>query len=123
MAFRDVWSDADVVFDDGIGQPISAWTVSAGFRRLIQDLGLPRIRFHDLGHAHATRLLEAGVHPKVVSERLGHSSIVVTIDTYSHMIPTIGRAAADAIEGVFGLWPQTGHNYGLPVIRGGRSRC
>ena len=63
---------------------------------------LPRIRFHDLRHAHATRLLEPASIPKVVSERLGHSSIVVAMDTYSHVIPTMGRAAADAIEGVFG---------------------
>jgi integrase len=102
MAFRDVWSDADVVFDDGIGQPISVWVVSAGFRRSIQDIELPRIRFHDLRQAHAMRPLEAGVHPKVVSERLGHSSFVRTMDTYSHVIPTMGRAAADVIEGVFG---------------------
>jgi integrase len=99
---RDVWSAEDLVFDDGLGQPLSPWTVSAGFRRLVRDMGVTRIRIHDLRHAHASRLLEAGVHPKVVSERLGHSSIVITMDTYSHVIPTMGRAAANAIDGLFG---------------------
>jgi len=70
MAYRDVWSEHDIVFDDGIGQPMSPWTVSADFRRITRELDLPRTRFHDLRHAHATQLLSAGVHVKAVSERL-----------------------------------------------------
>jgi len=57
--------------------------------------GLPRIRAHDLRHTHATLLLQAGVHPKVVQERLGHSSITVTLDTYSHVIPAMQEDAAE----------------------------
>ena len=57
--------------------------------------GLPAIRAHDLRHTHATLLLQAGVHPKVVQERLGHSSITVTLDTYSHVIPAMQEDAAE----------------------------
>ncbi len=59
--------------------------------------GLPRIRFHDIRHTHATILLRAGVHVKVVSERLGHSNPMTTMQIYSHVLPTIQREAADAI--------------------------
>ena len=71
MALRDVWNQLDLVSDNGIGEPLSPWTVSADFRRVVAELGLPRTRFHDLRHAHATQLLSAGVHVKAVSERLG----------------------------------------------------
>jgi integrase len=70
--------------------------------RLIVTIGLGAVRAHDLRHAYATRLLERGVHPKVVSEALGHSSISITLDTYSHVMPSMPQAAADAIDAVFG---------------------
>ena len=54
---------------------------------------LPLIRFHDLRHTHATQLLKQGVHPKIVSERLGHSSIAITLDTYSHVLPGMQEEA------------------------------
>jgi len=57
---------------------------------------LPLIRLHDLRHTHATGLLVLGVHPKVVQERLGHATITITLDLYSHVIPSLGRAAADS---------------------------
>ncbi len=66
------------------------------------ELELPRIRFHDLRHAHATQLLGAGEHPKVVSERLGHSSVAFTMDTYAAWIPSMGRSAAETAERLFG---------------------
>ena len=92
----------DVVLDNGIGQPLSPWTVSADFRRVVHELGLPRTRFHDLRHAHATALLADGVHVKAVSERLGHASTSFTMDVYSSVIPSMGRTAADAAERLFG---------------------
>lgn len=58
-----------------------------GWMRLLEGLDLPRIRFHDLRHTHATQLLAAGVHPKIASERLGHSTIGITLDLYSHVMP------------------------------------
>jgi integrase len=71
-------------------------TVAAARRELGAE-ALPEIRLHDLRHTHATLLLKAGVHPKVVSERLGHANIVITLQTYSHVLPTMQREAADAL--------------------------
>ena len=58
------------------------------------------VRFHDLRHTHATLLLRQGVHPKVVSERLGHSTIGITLDTYSHVMPDMQDEAAQKLDGV-----------------------
>lgn len=102
IARRRVWIDYDVVLDDVAGAPFAPWSLSADFRRLTRELELPQTRFHDLRHAHATQLLAAGVHPKAVSERLGHSSVAFTMDTYSAVIPSMGRAAADAADQLFG---------------------
>lgn len=102
MRVRDVWLDYGTVLTDPIGQPLVPWSVSSDFRRLTKELGLPRTRFHDLRHAHATQLLGAGIHPKAVSERLGHSSVAFTMDTYAAVIPSLGRAAADAADTLFG---------------------
>jgi integrase len=60
---------------------------------------LPRIRFHDLRHAHATHLLSSGVHPKVASERLGHSKVGITLDLYSHVLPNMQADAAAIVDG------------------------
>jgi len=57
-----------------------------------------RIRLHDLGHTHASLMLKQGVHPKIVSERLGHSNIGITLDTYSHVLPRLQEAAALRFE-------------------------
>lgn len=102
LSLGDAWTDLDLVFDDGIGQPLAPWTVGADFRRLVRELGLPRTRFHDLRHAHATQLLSAGAHVKAVSERLGHASTSFTMDVYSAVIPSMGRTAADITEQLFG---------------------
>ncbi len=64
------------------------------------QFGLPSIRFHDLRHSAATLFLSQGVHPKVVQERLGHSQISVTLDTYSHVLPTLQKEAAQKIDDV-----------------------
>ncbi len=61
-------------------------------------LGLSSVRFHDLRHTHATLMLKEGIHPKIVSERLGHSSINITLDTYSHVLPGMQETAAIAFE-------------------------
>ena len=63
----------------------------------VEAAQLPHIRFHDLRHTHATRALQAGIHPKVVSERLGHSTIAMTLDVYSHAIPAMQEEAATRI--------------------------
>jgi integrase len=74
--------------------PMLPNTVSHQFLKIATNAGLGRIGLHTLRHTHATLMLSAGVHPKIVQERLGHSSISVTLDTYSHLLPGIQQAAA-----------------------------
>jgi integrase len=69
------------------GSPLQPRSITHEWVRLLASRGLPRIRFHDLRHAHATHLLASGVHPKIASERLGHSKVGITLDLYSHVMP------------------------------------
>jgi integrase len=99
----DDWNAWDLVFCTRRGTPIRRDTLHAKhWKPLLRRSGLPDIRFHDLRHTCATLLLTKGVHPKIVSEILGHSSIAITLDTYSHVIPGLGEAAASAMEDVLG---------------------
>ena len=91
-----------LVFTTSTGRPISPRNILRHFKKIIEQTGLPDIRFHDLRHTHATLLLAAGVHPKVVQERLGHSQISLTLDTYSHVIPSLQTEAADQFESILG---------------------
>lgn len=70
------------------------------FQRYLKKAGLPKVRLHDLRHTHASLLLARGVHPKVVQERLGHSSITMTLDLYSHMVPGLQEVAARSLDGL-----------------------
>lgn len=72
--------------------------MARNYRKMVEKSGLPYIRFHDLMHTHATLLLQQGVHPKVVSERLGHSTIGITMDTYTHVLPNMQKEAAHQFE-------------------------
>lgn len=94
------YRDEDVVFSYPDGRPIDPDGLSQRFERHVRESGLPRIRFHDLRHTHATLALRAGVHPKVVQERLGHSSIAITLDTYSHAIPAMQADAAARVAAI-----------------------
>lgn len=78
--------------------PFQPRMITDGWLRLLDKTGLPRIRFHDLRHTHATQLLAAGVHPKIASERLGHSTIGITLDLYSHVMPGMQADAAAQID-------------------------
>ena len=84
----------DLVFAHPDGSPLDPSTVTHAFGKLIKKAELPHIRFHDLRHTHATLMLKGGVHPKIVSERLGHANIGITLDTYSHVVPGLQEAAA-----------------------------
>jgi integrase len=84
----------ELVFSREDGSPTWPQSLSRAFERHAKQAGLPAIRFHDLRHSHATLALAAGVHPKVVSERLGHASVGITLDTYSHAIPAMQADAA-----------------------------
>jgi len=75
---------------------------AAEFYPLLARAGLPRIRFHDLRHSAATLLLGLGIHPKIVSEMLGHSQIGITLDLYSHVTATMQQEAVRAFEGLLG---------------------
>ena len=79
------------------GGPLDPDTISRYWRHAVKQSMLPRIRLHDLRHTHATLALQAGIHPKVVSERLGHATISITLDTYSHAIPAMQEEAAALI--------------------------
>jgi integrase len=102
LAAGATWSDHGLVFTNHVGGPIEKQNlVRRSFRPLLTRAGLPMIRFHDLRHSAATLLLHQGVHPKVVQERLGHATIGVTMDIYSHVMPTLQREAADGLDRFF----------------------
>ena len=85
------------------GAPLQPRSLTHEFTRLVRkQKDLPKVRFHDLRHSHATQLLEAGVHPKVAQERLGHSTITTTLDLYSHVTHTMQEDAATRLDAVLG---------------------
>jgi integrase len=94
------WIDTDLVCDRGDGEHLDPDGMTNAFGRYATSA--PGTRLHDLRHAFATTLLTAGVHPKVVSEALGHASVAFTMDTYQHVLPTMGEQVAAAIETVLG---------------------
>ncbi|HEU4898956.1 MAG TPA: tyrosine-type recombinase/integrase, partial [Actinomycetota bacterium] len=79
------------------GSPIHPQRISAWFLQHTRAAGLPRIRLHDVRHSYATAALAAGVPPKVISQRLGHATIAITMDTYSHVIPGLDEQAAETV--------------------------
>jgi integrase len=80
------------------GQPLQPRSLTHAFVKFIRRHGLQRIRLHDLRHSHATHMLTAGVHPKIAQERLGHSSVSVTIDLYSHVLPGMQAEAVSRVD-------------------------
>jgi integrase len=91
---------ADLVFTTTVGTPIDGISVTRRFQRILRNAGLPHQRFHDLRHACASLLLSQGVPARVVMETLGHSQISLTLNTYSHVIPALGREAAERMDAV-----------------------
>jgi integrase len=91
-------SDTTFVVAQADGAPLQPDTLTQDWFRKLAATSLPRIRFHDLRHAHATHLLSSGVHPKVASERLGHSKIGITLDLYSHVLPGMEADAAERVD-------------------------
>ena len=85
------------------GEPGHPTFLTRQFKQFMRDHKLPPIRFHDLRHSHATHLLAAGIHPKIAQERLGHSSIAVTMDTYSHAMPNMQQDAVAKLDRVLRL--------------------
>jgi integrase len=95
------WQANDFIFTSQSGSPIDPHILGDQFRRALSEAGLPRIRIHDLRHTAATHLLGRGVHPKIVQELLGHSTITLTLDTYSHVAPGMHAQVADHMEALF----------------------
>jgi len=95
------WAPGDWIFDRGDGNPVDTADLSVALQRSATKAGVEGLRLHDLRHAFATAALSQGVHPKIVSEALGHASIVITLDRYSHVLPSMGSLAADAIQRAF----------------------
>ena len=91
-------TDTDLAFSNLEGEPLRPNTITRAWTTLTANCGLKRIRLHDARHTHASLMLKQGIHPKVVQERLGHSSIQMTIDTYSHVAPGIQEAAANRFD-------------------------
>ena len=95
----DTRVDYGLVFTTPGGAPIHASNLQRRhFFPLITEVGVPRIRFHDLRHRHATLLLPNGVHPKIVSERLGHATVAITLDISSHVLPDMQQDALDGLQ-------------------------
>jgi integrase len=95
-----LWADFDLVFSNERGEPVLAVTLRKYLYRVLADAGLPRVRLHGLRHSMATLMLAAGEHPKVVSERMGHSSVAFTLATYTHVIPGMHQDAAQRLADV-----------------------
>ena len=90
--------DNDFVFAHFDGSPLDPNTVSHTFTKVISSAGLPHMRFHDMRHSFATFMFRLDVHPKKVQEMLGHSSIAVTLDTYSHVVPGLREKTVERLE-------------------------
>ncbi|MBI4303502.1 MAG: site-specific integrase [Chloroflexi bacterium] len=94
---NQVLADDDLVFN-ALGKPLRPETISRAWVNLAKRAGLKPIRLHDARHTHASLMLKQGIHPKIVQERLGHSSIAITLDTYSHVAPGLQEAAAKRFD-------------------------
>jgi integrase len=97
----DLYRDQGLVFTTEVGTPINPSNLrKRSFAPLLQKASLPHLRFHDLRHTCATLLLSKNIHPKYVQELLGHATVSITLDTYSHVLPGMGNQVADAMEDV-----------------------
>jgi integrase len=95
----DLYRDQGLVFTSDSGAPLNPSNIrNRNLRRLTSKADLPKIRFHDLRHTCATLLLSRNVHPKIVQEMLGHATVAITLDNYSHVLPGMGDRAAEAME-------------------------
>lgn len=97
MAWGGGYHELDLVFCREDGSPLRPDSITRRFGALSKAAGVPVIRVHDLRHTYATIALTAGTHPKVVAERLGHATIAITLDTYSHVIPSLEEEAATRV--------------------------
>jgi integrase len=97
MSAGSAWQACDLVFCSSGGGPLFARNLVRSFGGVLEKAAIPHIRLHDLRHTVATLLLSARVNPKVVSEMLGHASVSITLDIYSHVMPDMQQDAAAAM--------------------------
>jgi integrase len=100
LSLGSAYQQHDLVFASAIGKVLGPDRLSKAFKKAAALVGLPKMRLHDLRHAHATALIAAGIHPKVVQERLGHASAAFTMQTYGHVAPGLQEEAARAYAAV-----------------------
>jgi integrase len=98
QAAKHYWKENDMIFPSSTGTPMDPSNLYHNFKRMLKEAGLPDIRFHDLRHTAATLMLQQGTHPKIVQERLGHSDISMTLNTYSHVLPGMQDEAAGKLD-------------------------
>ncbi|HEY4034925.1 MAG TPA: site-specific integrase, partial [Ktedonobacteraceae bacterium] len=91
----------NLVFCNKDGGYMNPLNLVSDFKKLLKQTGLPDIRFHDLRHSAASIWLALGINPKVIQELLGHSSIHVTLNVYSHVLPTMHKEAMDSLDASF----------------------
>jgi integrase len=106
LAVGPAWIDHDLLFAGPTGEPLHPERFTRSFQTVVAKVGLPRIRLHDLRHGWASTALSAGVHPRVVQERLGHANIGITLGTYSHVTPSLHSDAAEAVAALYGALPE-----------------
>ncbi|MGB5925615.1 MAG: tyrosine-type recombinase/integrase [Dehalococcoidia bacterium] len=95
---RITLKEEDLVFSAPDGKPLRPNTVTRAWTMLAARAGLNVIRLHDARHTHTSLMLKQGVHPKIVQERLGHASMQILLDTYSHVAPGLQEAAAESFD-------------------------
>lgn len=98
----DRWQDHGLVFPSQVGTPLEERNVLRRFQKIYESIGLPRLRLYDLHHTHASLLIHEGVPPKRISERLGHSSVKLTMDTYGHLFDGADQESATKMEKLSG---------------------
>ncbi|HXQ26813.1 MAG TPA: tyrosine-type recombinase/integrase [Candidatus Acidoferrales bacterium] len=108
------WKENGLVFPSEIGTPLDERNVLRRFQKICEENGLPKLRLYDLRHTHASLLIHEGVHPKKISERLGHSSIKLTMDTYGHLFEGSDRDSAEKMERLFRGEPKTPRVLSMP---------
>jgi integrase len=106
--WAECYTDLDLVFCREDGTPLRPDSITRRFHDLSGRAGLPLVRLHDVRHTYASIGLAAGTHPKVMAERLGHATVGITLDTYSHVAPALAKQAADDLAGLI-LGPSETH--------------
>lgn len=105
LKYGELYFDDDLVICSEIGQPYNPNTFDKVYKAMLDKAGLPKGKdgfcFHDMRHTHATLLLKKGVNVKVVLERLGHASVKVTLNTYSHVLPDMQEQVLEKLKGIF----------------------